>query len=304
MIPVYNEGDVVGQVIEQLLSEGIELVVLDNGSTDDSYKIVKDYGKKILSLRRLETSTYDWPLILRILYDMALKENPDWLIHSDADEFLESGKNGISLKDEITKVDGDGKNLIQFDCFEFFMTDKDNLSEPSIKKKFYYYSWQADFMYRAWKYIPAVRPEVFGGHIPVFPPFEKYKIADRKFVLRHYRFRDEQQARKKIEARLIRIKETVEEKLSSYPQYAQMLKVGFPKLVNHKLLSKYEEDNNWNYKWRYHPYSLKELANRGQIFSENGKLNQPQPTYTELKYQLKLFDEKIKNLKAKLEKNS
>ena len=33
---VYNESDIVGQVIEQLVSQGIELVVLDNGSTDGS----------------------------------------------------------------------------------------------------------------------------------------------------------------------------------------------------------------------------------------------------------------------------
>ena len=36
MIPVYNGGDIIQEVIEHLLSQGLEIVILDNGSTDES----------------------------------------------------------------------------------------------------------------------------------------------------------------------------------------------------------------------------------------------------------------------------
>jgi len=46
MIPVFNEKDMISEVFDHLLSEGIELVVLDNGSTDGSYEICKKNAKK------------------------------------------------------------------------------------------------------------------------------------------------------------------------------------------------------------------------------------------------------------------
>ena len=53
MIPVYNESDVIASVIEHLLSQGVELVILDNSSTDGSQEIESRYfGKDCLRLKR------------------------------------------------------------------------------------------------------------------------------------------------------------------------------------------------------------------------------------------------------------
>jgi len=46
MIPVYNEADIIGYVIEHLISQGIELAILNNGSTDNSYGICSRYFNK------------------------------------------------------------------------------------------------------------------------------------------------------------------------------------------------------------------------------------------------------------------
>jgi len=187
MIPVYNDEDIISEVIQYLLSQGLELVVLDNGSTDNTFEICKKFvDKGILKLVQFNTKSYQWDLILRILYDLALTENPDWVIRSDSDEFLESGIKGMTLKDRIIQADTEGYNLIQFDRFDFFMTDNDKENAKSIKEKMSYYSCQGDYLYRAWKYVPGIRIGDAEGHYPIFPDRSKYKINPGKLVLRHH----------------------------------------------------------------------------------------------------------------------
>ena len=100
MIPVYNEEDVIQEVIEHLISQNLDLVVLDNGSTDDTFEICKRFlGKGVIKLEQYKSETYDWDKILRILYDLALTENPNWVIRCDSYEILESGIKGVSLRD-------------------------------------------------------------------------------------------------------------------------------------------------------------------------------------------------------------
>src|SRR3990172_11103376 len=102
MLPSFNDEDIIQEVIEHLLSQGINLVVLDNGSTDKTYEICKKFvGKGVLQLNQYRSNFYDWSTILRILYDMALRESPDWVLRSDSDEFFESGMKNITLKQAI-----------------------------------------------------------------------------------------------------------------------------------------------------------------------------------------------------------
>ena len=137
MLPVFNEADIIEEVIQHLLSQDLDLVVLDNGSTDGSYEICKKFAEKeLITLNQVKTEKFDFPLILRILYDMALTRNPDWLIRSDQDEILESGTKNLTLKEAIEQEDEKGKNLIQFDIFEFFSTNNDNHDSKSVKDRF------------------------------------------------------------------------------------------------------------------------------------------------------------------------
>ena len=74
MLPVFNDEDIIEEVIEHLLSQGINLVVLDNGSTDETYEICKRFvGKGILQLHQYKSDTYDWSIILRMLSMYKLK---------------------------------------------------------------------------------------------------------------------------------------------------------------------------------------------------------------------------------------
>ena len=46
MIPVYNESDIIGQVVHHLISQGVQLVIIDNGSNDGSYEICRKFLSK------------------------------------------------------------------------------------------------------------------------------------------------------------------------------------------------------------------------------------------------------------------
>ena len=95
----------------------------------------------------------------------------------------------FKLKEAISKADNEGYNLIQFDRFDFFMTDNDNESAKEIRKKLTYYSYQDDFVYRAWKYFPGIIANYMSGHYPIFPVGHQYKISFKvRFLVDNFEF--------------------------------------------------------------------------------------------------------------------
>ena len=283
MLSVYNDGDIIKEVIEHLLTQNLELVVLDNGSTDGSFEICRKFQDKgILQLKQFQTETYNQFLVYRMLYDMTIAHNPDWVVKIDSDEFLESGISKMNLKDAIIQVDKEGYNLIQFDRFDFFMTDDDKKNSDSIKNKLRYYSCQGDFLYRSWKYIPGITLGT-NGHYPVFPGGTGYKIYSKKFVLRHYSFRSKEQAKKKISGRLRGINLKQDKKEANRLLGKSNLNTDFSKTFDHHLLSKYEEDGNWNHEIKLIPYANPKPPKREDIFTNEGKLKEIPKTPLEYK---------------------
>jgi len=270
IVPVYNEEDIIEESLTYLISQGIEPVVLDNGSTDGTYEICKKFfDNDQIKLERFFSKKIDWALSLRKLYDLALMQSPDWMIKSDGDEFLESGVDNLSLKDAISEEASKGYNLIQFNGFNFFMTDDDNLSANSIRERMKYYSFSDDYLYRAWRVYPGIYP--FDGHLPVFPYDQKYVLSPRKMVLRHYRFTTTLQAEKKMKERLSRINGTAEYRNGWHIHYDKIKKENFSKKLDHNILTKYFEDNQWNLKVKFKIHNVL-YPKKEDIFSEDGSL--------------------------------
>ncbi len=291
MIPTYNDEDIIEEVIEHLLSQDIELVVLDNGSTDNTFQICKKFSDKgLIKLEQFKSDLFDWVLILNKLYDMAIFESPDWVLRSDSDQFLESGINNLTLKDVISQSEVGGYNIIQFDRFDFFMTDKNNKNAKSVKEKMPYYSYQTDYAYRAWKFVPGINVAGHMGHCPIFPSDVVYKFDPKKLVIRHYLFRNKQQSEKKVQDRIRRISS------SSYKSYGlinhlrRTIQSDYSSIVDHRILTKYNEDNQWNYEKKFNPIT-KKLPSREEMFSNDGLMKN--------KFSLETM---IKNLEQKLHK--
>jgi hypothetical protein len=136
-----------------------------------------------------------WGENLDRLLEMADRHRPDWILKNDADEFLEPPQEDETLARAIAEEDSRGYNVIQFNDFEFHLTDQDyNSNEPDIRKRLKFYTWWGDFLYTAWKYYPGTSYRESAGHFPIFPKGIETKISPRKFVMRHYRFRTPEQA--------------------------------------------------------------------------------------------------------------
>jgi len=210
-------------------------------------------------------------VIFRILYDIALTTSPDWIVLINSDEFLESRIKDFRLKDAISKADNGGYNLIQFDRFDFFMTDNDNESAKEIRKKLTYYSYQDDFVYRAWKYFPGIIANHIAGHYPIFPVGYQYKISPRKLVLRHYIFRAKDQAEKKMKDRMIRWPQILEPPKGKKSHYQKILSYDYSGKIDHGLLNKYEDNNDWNKEKKFTKYT-DEHPTKEELFTNEGKL--------------------------------
>jgi len=300
MIPTFNDEDIISEVLENMRDQGTFPVVLDNGSSDNTFNICKkfsDRGK--IKLSRFYSESFNMDSILEIAYDMALIEKPDWIVLCASDELFESGSKNFKLSEAISQIDSEGYNLIQFNRFDFFVSDDDDKSAKTIREKLRYYSYQDDFLYRAWKFIPGIRL-LEDGHYPFFPEGQKYIICPRKLVIRHYTFRSKEQAEKKIRDRIDRKIRNKKSNKDLDQHLKNILSHEFTKSVDHNLLTKYNEDNHWNLERKYVPYVVQH-PKKSDVFSDNGFLKRKPKTVIELSIILKEKNKKIIALKKRLE---
>lgn len=248
MMSVFNEADIVGQTFDHLASQGIELVVVDNGSNDGSYEIIKGHiGNGVLSVKRVESEKYEPMPTLRLLHGMAIEYSPDWMLLTGADEFLESPYRGLTLSRAIQLEGGRGFNMIQFNTFEFFPTEKDDGSkEIDVRKRLRYYSWNDNYQYRCWKTAAGMPIFETHGHDSKLPGEIDTKISPNKFILRHYKIRSyEHGLRKVFSERLPRYSQE-ERKRGMYVHYNNFGTDRSYFVIDSSKLTRYDEDGNWN----------------------------------------------------------
>jgi len=250
MIPVYNEADNIAYVIEHLISQGIELVILDNGSTDNSYEICSGYlNKGVLWLQVLQTERYEFDILVQKLYDVAFLFHADWVLVNAADEFLESPYQGLTLKAAIEREDREGYNMIQFNNFEFFPTEKDlGKNELDVRRRLKHYTWNDDLQFRCWKIYPEIKVSMTAGHYPIFPTNVKCKIAKTKYVLRHYRIRSYEHGLKKIFTDRLPRYPPEEKKLGRHVHYDNFKQDPSYFIIHSDNLTEYLDDEKWRVK--------------------------------------------------------
>lgn len=83
VVPVYNHADHVGKVIESLLSYGLDIIVVDDGSQDDVQAVLKKYGEKITVISYMLNRGKGYAL--RQAFAFAKKNGWDHALTIDAD---------------------------------------------------------------------------------------------------------------------------------------------------------------------------------------------------------------------------
>ncbi len=274
VIAAYNEEDVIIPVINQLNQEGIEVYLIDNWSTDETYQRAKSLmGKGLIGLERFPidgpSPVDDWVAILKRKEELCQELDADWFIHHDADEFRESPWKGICLRDAIYWVDQQGYNAIDFTVLNFPPIDNNYQPGTSFIDYFKYFELGKNpghfVQIKSWKKTrERVNLHDSGGHRA---DFSARKIYPYKFLLRHYPIRSQSHGEKKIFQERKQRYDPLEVKKGWHIQYD-------PILPGSNLLNKPEELREFNSSF-YSDYLIERLSGIGAIppaIENNGKL--------------------------------
>ena len=209
-----NEKRHISFVISSLINEGLDVVLLDDGSTDGTRELAEEFlGKGLLEIRtRPDQGVYDWTSVLKWKKKVGSEFAHKWLVHVDADEWLQHPQEGMTLFDLITEAEAEGANAVDFDEFTFIPKPELGLGEnPRSTFRSYYWHRPNGFGYlRAWRKRVGLSNIRSGGHgldAPFLWARGGIKIHSKKGILRHYPILNVEHLREKYGQRAFAQKE-------------------------------------------------------------------------------------------------
>jgi hypothetical protein len=207
IIAAYNEADIIEQIVNDLIRQGVHVYFLDDGSTDGTVEAVEPHvGHGVLRIDRLADTDqpvgrdgFAWERILRRKAQLAADLDANWIIHHDADEFRESPWAGVPLRDAIRRVDARGYNAIDFASLDFWPVHDRFRPGDDVRDAFSFYSPRAPYdrvQIRCWKKTNVVVDLASsGGHDAQFPGRNVFPL---RFILRHYPIRGQAHGERKV----------------------------------------------------------------------------------------------------------
>jgi glycosyltransferase involved in cell wall biosynthesis len=196
---IRNEAVHLRRCLGDLIASGVDVFLIDNGSTDASRRIASEFlGRGLVGIEDLAwTGEYSLPAILRAKQRVIAACDYDWIIHTDADEWLCSPVDGQPLFEGIAEADSAGYNCINFHEIVFVPLPGENfVGEDYAARMSTYYFFQPRYprLQRAW----ARRADAYygdsGGHRLRGAGVKQYP---KDFFLRHYIILSEPHARAK-----------------------------------------------------------------------------------------------------------
>ena len=172
IMAVYNEADIVRETTEKLISQGVDVFLVDNASTDGTADRVADLvGRGVVAIEQARffedgREVYNWTELLKLKEHLSRRLGYDWYLHVDADEIRYSPWPGVSLREGLDRVDAAGYNLVNFKLFNFRLTE-DTVFDGEFERSMPLYSGVERYNQRqvkAWKFHPDVNIASLGGH--------------------------------------------------------------------------------------------------------------------------------------------
>ena len=209
IIAAYNEEDIIGQAVGDLIGQGIQVYLLDHGSSDGTVRSVEPYlDTGLLRIERFPADNspadpdgerFALARVIARKQQLAGELDADWFINSDADEFRESVWAHLNLREGIGLVDRLGYNAIDFQLLNFRPTHDEFALGDDVRRSFQYYEpgdpWDR-VQIRCWKRGPVPAELVStAGHEA---SFESRKVFPLRFLLRHYPIRSQAHGSRKV----------------------------------------------------------------------------------------------------------
>lgn len=190
LLAVHNEERFIDACLKHLIQNGVEVYVIDDGSTDETASIARKYmGNGVIAVQSLaHDGTFRLHDQLLLKEDLVQSINADWFMHVDADEIRLPPAGHSSLAAAIEEVDAAGFNAINFLEYTFVPTleNPDHDHDRYMDTMRWYYPFLPTFPHRrnAWKRQSCrVDLHTHGGHRVQFP---ELKMFEESFGMRHY----------------------------------------------------------------------------------------------------------------------
>lgn len=188
LLAVRNEARHIRRILSVFITQGIDVVVIDNDSTDETAAICRQFlGEGVLFMERLAwTGCFDLSAQLAAKEAVAARLDHDWLIHTDADEWMQSPRPGETLLDGIRRVSAQGYNAINFEEFVFLPVDERSKPGTHYEREILYYYFfepSKNRLMRAWQRNAALSNRASGGHRL---SGDQLNASPETFILRHY----------------------------------------------------------------------------------------------------------------------
>lgn len=197
----YNEADILEMTLQYLLSQELNLYLVDNWSDDGSYEIARKFQEKHSDQVFLERypkdgkkDYYDWYHQMERSEEISLKTNYNWYIHYDVDEMRISFWKNKNLRETIYYIDKLGYNVIENTVIDFKLTQSDS-SNIFMSDTYFDFRHFREGQRKTWKKSNSIDLKKEGGHIA---KVENPKIFPLKILNRHYPLRSMSQAKKKV----------------------------------------------------------------------------------------------------------
>lgn len=192
LLATFDEERFVAPCIEHLVSQGVDVYLIDNESTDATVDIAESYrGRGLVGVETFPRSgRYSWRALLDRKAELATTLDADWFLHVDADEIRLPPRAGLTLAEAFAGVEARGYNAVNFQEFTFVPTleapDHDHPRFQETMRRYYPYLPSFPDRLNAWKRqeLP-VDLATDGGHRVRFPGLSMYP---EPFPMRHYLF--------------------------------------------------------------------------------------------------------------------
>ena len=205
ILAVHNEQRFIDACLSNLVAQGIEVHLIDHGSTDDTIPLAERYrGKGLVAIDRLPyDGVFSLKRQLRLKERIALSIDADWLIHVDADEILTVSRPDSTVAHALAAADRDGYNAVHFHEFTFVPTEEEpDHDHPEFQRTMrHYYFFQPQFPNRliAWKRQDTPVDLVSSGGHRV--SFAGLRMHPDSLFMRHYLYLSHRHALDKFVSR-------------------------------------------------------------------------------------------------------
>lgn len=191
----YNDEDLVEDALTHLLENNHDLIVWDHGSSDGTAAALDRFAPHIRE-RHYLPRTFDFYNLFEHVsrYVMTnLTSQYDWVSFPESDEFLEGPDRSKSYYEHIRDVIASPYDWVQFNNIVFWFTDRDDIAEPSPRRRIKHYSIWRDCPPRIYAWRASHTNVRLFNHNP--PPGQRYPT---NFNTCHYQVRSATHLEKRL----------------------------------------------------------------------------------------------------------